>query len=309
MARTLTQVAAIPFSANATRRDRLALDGFLTGLWFVIEGTMTITGGTAADALGPAGLARLIKLIINGQHTPLAIEGRRLAYWGMVAMPKQNVHVLNPTTTGTWRVGLYFPVSLTPRDLTGALYLPELASAVIEIDWGQESDVVTATSAVFSGQCLVFAEKYTTREAAIDTSVLHQLVEFSNPLTTAGMEHEFDLPTGPVYMRLINLVENNGAYAYGVVDQVRLHLGDSFHPYVLTEGEFRAIAEMHYDVANLIPNGFLPLDLYFQGMSRDVINTGALRTFEIKPRVATGAALTNAKFWTLAESYIPLLAA
>lgn len=308
MARTLNPVAVVPYAQNGTRRDKISLDGFLTGLWFVIEGVMTISGGTAAHALGPAGLATMIKLIVNGQHTPLAVEGRRLAYWGMVAMPKQNLHVLNPTSTGTWRCVLYFPVSLSPRDLTGALYLPDLASLVVEIDWGQESNVVTATSATFAGQCTVYAEKYTTREAAIDTSVLHQLVEYQNSLVTVGLEHEFDLPTGPVYMRLVNLVENNGAYTYGVVDQVRLHLGDSFHPYVIDEGAFRGIAELHYDVSNLIPDGFLPLDLYFQGMSRDVINTGALRTFEIKPRVRQGVTLTNAKFYTIAESYIPLAA-
>lgn len=234
---------SIAYGANVSSNPlRIDQSGLLTGLLLTFAGTLT-TGATVPLLTNgaPYTIIKYITLQVSGgAGRSINIPGYALNMVERTREQDYSDSAVTPTAANVanvWQFDVHIPVCVRDgnlygswSDYLGAIYTgdPEV-SVQLSITWASEATIISnqgAANAVLAGNLAVTSFKLDVPTPDRDMNLLtaiswtHQLVdEQVVPILGAGA---LTLPSLPVYeprvyLRIWDLLNNNGAYSNGVV--------------------------------------------------------------------------------------------
>ncbi len=306
-------------------------------IWLRFTGTETIVlgGGTAtATAQAPYSVINQIRLTLQGYRglgntVILALTGFQASVWARVENPNYTDNFVAPVAAGAnaWNFNLLLPISVGETDFAGMLTLAGDRSAtfVLRIDWGNTdltangtSDIVTlaggaANSATMSAAGVTIVSEtfqFLRGEAerlGIREDIIHQLSARKDNIIASGTL-PIDLTVGVLYLRLVFLLRNNGAFANALFDLFEIVVEDSVRPYSLVEDQWRG--QSRYRNLSDYPVGVYAVDRYWTRTWRDVYDASALTRLQSTFNILTSITITApADINTIREVAIPTPAA
>jgi len=290
---------------------------YLSRLWFNFNGTLD-NSGTAAGTAGPGApwsLIQQMRLNVNGNIFPVSLGGYELYMVDRVMRPDYLDNSTFGVAAGNNAVAFHLmvPVTVTDDNLTGIILAGNPSTTIyLEVTFRQASDPLFATppsgaTLTLTGTWEVLSETFEVgpHEQHPDISTLHTLTQIQTDITGTGKTY-VDLPTqNNVYLRIIHLVKNGGAYVDGLIDNAQLKLQDYVSPYSYDEATM--LNRQRYLYLTDLPAGTYVHDLFTSRTLRDVINTTGMTEFQGILDIPSTATITQpATVTTITEALTPL---
>ena len=330
--REITRVeGTIPYPAGGnTTSNPLRIDqsGLLESLLLTFQGTLTTTA--TVPTLGnnsPYGIVKYVTLMTSGGvGRAINIPGYQLNVYERVREPDYADNPVQPvvaSSANAWSFSVVVPVCVRHgtlyggfSDYLGAIYAgdPEV-SVQLTITWGNEASIITnqgAANAVLTGAFTVTSFKLDVPTPDRDPALLqaiswvHQMVEEQNIAVAAS--GPLALPSLPVYeprvyLRIIDYLFNNGAFANGVVSlydatiQDYVDFDQSLPEYVFLQRQLRRYV-------NPPPPGTYVLDFASGNTRQNWLPVQHVTLFKWTPTISN-VALTNASLDRVSETVVP----
>lgn len=319
----------VPYAANGQSNPlRIDPSGLLGGLLLTFSGTLT-TGATA-PTLGnnsPYGIVKYFTLSSSGGvGRSINIPGYALNVLERLREPDYQDGPVQPvvaSATNVWTFDLYLSVCVRDgdiyggwSDLLGAIYTGDPQVTVnFSITWNSEATIITnqgAAAAVLAGSFTVTSSKWDTPTPDADMNLLqaiswtHQMIEEINQsITGSGPLGLPQLPTYEqrVYLRVMDLVLNNGAYTNGVYSSIDSNI-QNFIDFEQSIPEQVWLARQRRRYINPPPAGTYCLD-FAAGNSRNLwLPVQNVTLWKVTPTIS-GVALTAASADRISESMVP----
>jgi hypothetical protein len=295
-----------PIAAGVTRSIELPKDAILGAIEIHVGAVFTTTAGaiTVVDStLGVIPLITNIQLVLDGRAIPLSCSARFLDIWSHIDRPGSERLATSSTVSGDqWDTVLRYELGQAVHNLTGALRLPNYATARLDITFGALSLVASGTGLAVGGNVTVYNESYDPTQIVADHSVIHTLTATQYEVSATGTNLTRKLAKGRALERLIVIPENNGVLGvWTMLSNLGLRLKNGDEPYIHDTPVFRAAQLRHYGGDDVPITGVYVFD-FRQSGDRDVIPLGDLRQAP-EPEIVftTSGALVNAKLHVLAE--------
>jgi hypothetical protein len=319
----------VPYAANGQSNPlRIDPSGLLGGLLLTFSGTLTTTSTAPTLTNGsPYSIVKYFTLSTSGGvGRSINIPGYALNVMERLREPDYADGPVTPTTASStlnWSFDLYLSVCVRDgdiyggwSDLLGAIYTGDpQVTCNFSVTWNSESTIIsnqTSAAAVLAGSFTVTSSKWDTPTPDADMNLLqaiswtHQLIEeIVQPITGSGPLGLPQLPTYEqrVYLKICDLVLNNGAYTNGVYTSIDSSI-QNFIDFEQSIPESVWLARQRRRYINVPPAGTYCLD-FAAGNSRSLwLPVQNVTLWKVAPTIST-VALTAASVDRISESMVP----
>jgi hypothetical protein len=321
---------AVAYAANVTSNPlRIDQSGLLTGLLLTFTGTLT-TGVTVPllTNAAPYSIIKYLTLMVSGgAGRSINVPGYALNMVERTREQDYSDSAVTPTTASfanVWTFDLHLPVCVRDgnlygswSDYLGAIFTgdPEV-SVQLSVTWASEATIISnqgAALAVLAGNLSVTSFKLDVPTPDRDMNLLtaiswtHQLVD-EQVIAIGGAGALGTLPSLPVYeprvyLRIWDLILNNGAYANGVVASYDAVIQDYIDfDQALSEQIFLARQRRRY--VTPLPAGSYVMDFAAGNTRMFWLPVQHITLFKWTPTIS-GVGLVNASLERVSESVIP----
>jgi hypothetical protein len=312
-----------------TDPKRIDPTGTLLGILCTFNGTLT-TGATAPTLTNgaPYELVKYVAVTVNsGVGRTIYIPAYALNVFERVREQDFLDAPSTPTainTVNAWQFSFHVPVCVRDGDLygdysdyLGALYTGDQELTVqVQLVFNSEATIISnqgAAAAVLAGTFTFSSFKLDTPRPSDDINLLqsiswvHQFVEEKSGLAiaAAGSLNLDSLPTSDprVYLRVIDLVKNNGAYTNGVYASIDANLQD-FVDFEQTVAEQVWLERQRRRYIATPPPGTYVLDFAAGNRRDNWFPVQRATLFKVTPTIS-GVALVNAVMSRYSEIVVP----
>lgn len=291
----LRPINQMDFVAGGRVAQSLPRVGYLARIYLHFSGVNTVTLNAATAALSPKGPwnlwsrlrvqanqgtdiynvsghgSYLLDLLSMYRRDPQASPDRAAAYAGSYLYSAGVAAGAN-----NWEFGLCIPIVPNERDMAGILLLQsEMLTTQLVIEYSQMFGLtfdfpvtVTggATAVMTAATTYPEIEIFTVPANAADQpplTTLHQTIELIQPIASTG-DQVVNLLRANTYMKLIHVVEANGALDTADVGRLQFKYNNSETPYDLTLRHQLQLQRRRYGAD--LPAGTFVWDFFHQGL-------------------------------------------
>lgn len=312
---------SIAFSSNNKVAEELSRGSVLREIYLNLKSSPTLTGAnnTAANtAKGDDwGVVKKIELIANGSEVIRSLSGEALRmfnlfYYGITPKAATSLGdgaTANPSLSSTLILPLWLPNSRRPIDT--ALETRDLSELTIEITWGTFTDINSAATAWTTEPSI---DAYVLESfGALENHSMTRITTIEKTISASASEYQLRLPVNPMYRQFLINTTDAGVDDADVINNLKLRSGGTVFldmseevlqmSTALRNGIARPFNGQTYDdmfiSANSNFEGWYFLDLAFDGLMSEIIDTLGFSEFEMILDVTLGGGTTKLYVWPL----------